>query len=84
MVSAYTTDMLVVLESILKAQSVSILGLFSLIFSYCQIYYPVDFHPVLHKRAIRMVPFFSPLLSVHIKYNLLNGFLFFSTGSLQK
>lgn len=33
MVSAYTTDMLVVLESILEAQSVSILSLFSLIFS---------------------------------------------------
>ena len=33
MVSAYTTDMLVVLEFILKAQSVSILSLFSLIFS---------------------------------------------------
>ena len=76
MVSAYTTDMLVVLGFVLKAQSVSILC-FPSSFPYSQIYYSLVFSPVLYKRVIRMVPFFPPLLSIHIKYNSLHGFLFF-------
>lgn len=53
-------------------------------FPYSQIYCSLHFSPSFIREPSGCCCFFRPFLSTHIKYNLLNGFLFFNRKSSKR